>query len=457
MRVPLLIAVVLLTRLANAQAGRGVTVSGVVRDSTVGAPLAGALVQILADSVSAVPRTVVADSTGRYRIDGVTRGRYLIQFIHPMLDSLTLEPILKAFTVAGDRPMEFDLGIPSGRQLRPLFCGAQAARNSGGAFVGIVRDARDGKPIQGVSVVAEWVDLVIGRGGMGQRPSRLAAVTQANGWFALCGIPAPGSVSVHARRGTDTTDLIEISMPDGGFARRDFYVGASTTGASGRLSGRVVNERGGTLAGAIVGLPRGPQTRTDGAGEWTLSNLPPGTRMLEVRAIGYYPVRRAVDVVPDAPSVHVALSTFESVLDTVRIRATGIGAADQGAFEQRRRAMGMGRFISDADIQKRNPTETSDIFKSIPGVYVGDEIKMRNAFASAVTQTEDCKPAFFIDGVPVAIGSTGALDGWISPQNILAIEIYPDVPPPQFQVALSGCGSIVIWSKRRSPARKPPS
>jgi hypothetical protein len=267
-------------------------------------------------------------------------------------------------------------------------------------------------------------------------------------------------VSIHARRGADTTDLIEITMPAGGFARRDLYVGSSPSGA--RLSGRVVNERGAPLSGAVVGLPRIAQTRTNASGEWTLTGLPSGTRMLEVRAIGYYPIRRAVDVVPDAPPVRVALSTFESVLDTVRIRATGVGAADQGGFEQRRRSSGSGRFLSDADIQKRNPTETSDLFRSVPGLYVGTKITMRSAFASAVTGAGDCAPTVFLDGMPLPpLGMDSALntmdlDSWISPQNILAIEIYPDTPPPQFQLALSGCGSIVIWSKRKLPTRKPP-
>jgi hypothetical protein len=46
------------------------------------------------------------------------------------------------------------------------------------------------------------------------------------------------------------------------------------------------------------------------------------------------------------------------------------------------------------------------------------------------------------------------LDGWLRPTDISSIEVYPDAPPPQFQVALSGCGSVVIWTKRRASRRK---
>jgi hypothetical protein len=214
------------------------------------------------------------------------------------------------------------------------------------------------------------------------------------------------------------------------------------------------------LRGAIVHLPRLAQTRTDSGGQWTLNDLPPGTRMLEVRAIGYYPARRPVDVVPDAAPVRVALATFESVLDTVRIRASGIGSEGLAGFDQRRRSSGMGRFLSEADIARRNPTETSDIFRSVSGVYLGDDIKMRGGFASAQEGSNgECTPNVFLDGMrmpTVSVLTPMELDSWVNPARISAIEIYPDVPPPQFQVALSGCGSIVIWTKRIGAVKKPP-
>jgi hypothetical protein len=460
MRVPFIVAGLMVAGLAQAQTApiRATTVTGVVRDSSTGAPLSGALVQLAPDTANAVPRTVVADSAGHYGFDHVGRGRYLIGFFHPMLDSLTLEPILKELIVAGNVPVEFDLGIPSGGRLRPLFCGSQA--RTGGAFVGVVREASDGQPVSGASVVAEWVDLVIGRGGVSQHASRLATTTKENGWFALCGVPAPGVLNVSARHGADTTDLIDVTMSNGGFARRDLYVAPARTG--GRLSGRVVTERGTAVSGAIIGLPRVGQTRSDSSGAWTLTGLPPGTRMLEVRAIGYYPVRRPVDVVPDALPVRVAMATFESVLDTVQIRASGIGSEGLSGFGQRRRSSGMGRFLSEADIQRRNPTETSDLFRSVSGVYVGDSIMMRGAFASAQQGSNgECNPNVFLDGMrmPTVSGLTATeLDSWVNPARIAAIEIYPDAPPPQFQVALSGCGSIVIWTKRMTtPPRKPPA
>jgi hypothetical protein len=439
------VAAALLSDIAQAQR---ITVSGTVRDSIAGAPLAGAIVQLVADSANSIPRMAVSDSTGRYRIDDVVPGRYIISFLHPLLDSLTLEPILHSLAVAGDRAVTYNLATPAGSRLRNVFCGS----TPGGVVVGVVRDSRDGQPLAGASVTAEWVDLVIARGGMMNSPSSRVATTNANGWFALCGVPGPGNLSVHASRGADSTDRIDVSVPSGLFARRELFLGASP--GNGILRGRVVNANGAALGGAIVSVARGLRTRTDGDGEWSLEGVPFGTRILDVRAIGYYPDRRPVDVLPSMPSVLVRMATFESVLDTMKISASMLRGADEGGFEQRRRSSGSGRFLTEQDIRRRAPTEISDIFKSVSGVYhtpdgINSSVKMRSAFGSFGGGDGRCDPNVFIDGnsIPAAVSD---LDGWLRPTDISSIEVYPDAPPPQFQVALSGCGSIVIWTKRRT-------
>jgi hypothetical protein len=447
-RIPLVIAAALLSEVAGAQSGRaragGVTITGIVMDSVARAPLVGAMVQLVSSDSAGVPRTSVTDSGGRYRIDDVGRGRYLVGFFHPMLDSLTLQPILREVEVAGNLSLRIDLGTPSGARLRGAFCGARAA-GSGGALVGVVRNATDADPVAGATVTAEWMDLELGKRSAIQRPARLTTTTAANGWFALCGVPGPGTVALHVQRTADTSDRVEVDVPADGFARRELYIGAG----SGRMSGRVVTVRGAPIEGAIVGMPRGTRTRTSAQGDWTIADLPFGTRVLEVRAIGYYPGRAAVNVVPDAPAVRIELATFEAVLDTVRIRTTSIRTLDGGGFEERRRSQGSGRFLSEDDIRRRAPIQTSDLFRAVPGLRVQPDITMRGAFAQP-GEMGDCTPAVFLDGRPLPQVSslrTDDIDIGVRPGEIWGIEIYPDAPPPQFQVAQSGCGSIVIWTK----------
>src|SRR5262249_21734225 len=151
---------------------------------------------------------------------------------------------------------------------------------------------------------------------------QLAATSAGNGWFAICNVPSSGTFFLTAGHGADTTDLLELEMPPGGFLRRDLHVGRVAVGDSsgparpsrhgeGRVRGTVVAQVDGRpLNGALVGIVDGPQTRTNDRGEWNLIGAPSGTRMLEIRALGYYPTRRPVDVIDGAPPIRIALPTL---------------------------------------------------------------------------------------------------------------------------------------------------
>jgi hypothetical protein len=458
---------------ATTPAFSGATVSGVVRDSIGRAPLAGAIVQLVsADGVTRAGRTVMADSLGRFTIADVPDGRYALGFFHPMLDSLGLEPTLREVSVGGRQPVRADLATPSPARLRGAICGAAALTDSSGVVVGVVREARDGEPAAGTEVIGTWNELSFTATGLVRTTPRLVATTKEKGWFALCGVPSAGLMALSASRGSDSTDVIDLQVPADGFLRHDLYLGAAQTTVSaapldtaaradtlapaprrlrtgdGRLAGTVVSavERQ-PLAGARVGIAGGPQTRANERGEWTLVNVPGGTRTLEVRAVGYYPQRRSVNVVAGAPPVRVALSTLKAVLDTVRVTAARVRDRHRSGFEDRRRT-GHGRYITLEDIARRNPVVTSDLFRTIPGLRVdraefGDvAVSMRGTFS------ERCAPNVYIDGQYMPLVGAEDIDSWVRPEDISAIEVYAGTSvPPQFQQGLSGCGSIVIWTK----------
>ena len=466
----------LLARLAVAQAPETTaprtTVSGVVHDSLARRPLAGSVVQLVAvDAPVPLARTAIADSLGRFALADVPVGRYLLGFLHPMLDSLGVEPPVREVNVAGGRPVRADLGIPSATRLRLVICGQSSSADSGAFVMGVVRDARDGHPVAGVSVAVMWAELSFGSQGLTRHFPRRVATTAANGWFALCNIPSAGMIGLSAGRGADSTDLIDVDVPAERFLRRDLFLGparAAVTGdastrrrtGDGQLSGVVVSATAGTpLPGAQVSIRDGPQTSVNERGEWTLLGAPFGTRMLEVRAIGYYPERRAVDVVTGAAPIRTELSTMRSVLDTVTVTAR-LNQLNMRGFEERRRTSGTGRFLTPEDIARRNPIVASDLFRMVPGIAVerselGDTyIAMRGTFA------ETCRPAVYLDGHLMSDLSADDIDGWVKPREIAGIEIYVGpVVPPQFSTGMAGsvtgevCGSIVIWTKMRSPSK----
>lgn len=479
---PLVILFIVPASPAGAQAAGertpGVRVSGTVHDSVAHASLVGAWVQ-LASADSAVQargaRTAISDSLGRYAFDDVPEGRYRLGFFHAVLDSLGVELPLRDLTVRRGRPARADLAVPSGGTLRALICGVRSPHDSGvvvsgGAVIGVVRDARNEAPVENVTVSGEWLEISFRTQGIDRRRPRVVVTTGANGWFALCNAPASGNVFLRASRGADSTDLIEAAVPIEGFLRRDLYLGAARTqvvrdttprpdslalrprivrSGEGRLSGTVLSaDYRRPLAGAIVHLSDGPTARADERGAWTLVNAPLGTRVLEVRSVGYYPDRRAVHVVGGMPPVQVALSTFKSVLDTVKIIANVSADRHGSGFEERKRT-GLGRYLTGKDLERRGAIFTSDAFRNLPGTRLGLResgervILVRSAFG------EWCKPSVHIDGMYLWDNLTVEdIDGMVSLRYVKAIEVYNEATTPiEFQRAMTGCGTILIWTK----------
>lgn len=475
MRFRLLLLVVLLARPAAAQVpdttsgAPGTIVSGVVLDSISGAPLVGAIVQLVAaDNIAGLVRTDTSDALGWFMFGDVGRGRYLLGFLHPLLDSLGVEAPLREVHVVGRLPLRTDLAIPSPWRLHAAICGEQSARDSAAVVVGVVRNALDLAPAPDVAVTGEWLEFSVSREGFTRRTRRVVATTTATGWFALCGVPSPGTTAIIASHGADSTGVVEIAVSAEPFVRRDLYIyiGATRTvtlaestrpadasgvqpprsrAGEGRVDGTVIAAARGTpLAGAQVKITGGPETRANDRGEWTLIDVPSGTQALEVRALGYYPERRPVHVVEGAPPVHVALSTLDAVLDTVRVTATR-GDRYQSGFAERRR-MGIGTYLDAEDIARRAPTVASDILRSVAGIRMEiGTIMMRSSALG------DCSPVLYINGryVP-AMGPVleiEDIDAWVRPHELAGVEVYFDAVPPQFQQTHSGCGSIVIWTK----------
>ncbi|MEJ7760776.1 MAG: carboxypeptidase regulatory-like domain-containing protein [Gemmatimonadaceae bacterium] len=459
------------------------TVSGLVRDSVARTPLVGAIVQLVAaEGGAAINRTAVSDSIGRFSLSDVPNGRFMLGFFHPMLDSLGVDAPLREVNVDGQRVVRADLAIPSPARLRAAICGAKPASKSDVFLIGIVRNAQDGAPVAGARVKGEWLELSFRRDGLARRIPSLVATTGTNGWFAMCNLPSDGTIELVANRGADSTAVIEVQVPAEGLLRHDLYIGAAgaafaaglvtTTNApvagvtsgenavagpsrtvrrgNGRLSGTVVATAGGKpLAGAQVSLTDGPEARTNERGEWTIVQAPGGTRMLEVRAVGYYPERRRVDVVTSATPIHLTLSTLKTVLDTVKILASRrVYDRDRNGFQHRRRA-GLGRYLTAEDISRQRPIVTSDLFRNMSGVRVASgataldrQILVRGNMA------EWCSPSIYLDGHNVGGLTAEDIDVWVDPDDVGGIEIYPGLgTPPEFQQGMNNCGSILIWTK----------
>lgn len=453
------VAVIALTLLLTGGAGAQASISGTVLDSLTKRPLMGAAVQIVsADGSGRFTRTVHADSLGRYSVSDVPIGRYLVGFLHPLLDSLGMEPPLREVAILGPAPLRADMGTPSARGMRAAICvntREGRASDSSAVIIGLVRSAKTGEPIAGAQVVGEWHEMTFTAGRIENRRPRVVATSGPNGWYALCDVPSPGFVGVSANRGADSTQRLEVQVPSERFLRRDLYVSARGTIATTRLTGTVIAAVGNRpVPNAVVSFGPGLEARTNERGEWAVAEVQIGTRMLDVRALGFYPDRRAFDVVPGAAPVQLSLLTLRHVLDTARITAARVSNLHMRGFEERRQSTGIGHFMTAQEIARRRPSVLSDVLRLVPGMRFersgndGAEtmILMRGTFG----MEEKCSPEIFIDNRFLGYLSGEDLDMAVRPNDVAGIEVYPaSMAPAEFNrgMASSHCGVIVIWTK----------
>jgi hypothetical protein len=419
-----------------------------VHDSLAGRPLAHAIVQLVSSpDPMALSRSGETDSLGRATFRDVPPGRYSLGFMHEVLDDIGLEAPLREIEVAAGDQRRVELGVPSEAGIRDAVCGRRPAGDSAATFLGIVRNPSDRAPLAGVAVSAEWIEIAFSASGIRQQVPRITATTGANGWFALCGLPA-GTVAITAHAGADSTDRLDFELKPGEVRRRGLFVGG---GGTGRVQGRVVTaDSARALPGARVSSVRGQAAVADARGDWSLAGIPLGTRMVEFRAVGYYPERRPVDVLADATSVEVALATFQAVLATVRVEASRIERGDMGAYVERQRKGGMGRFFYAERIMGMAPVRTSDLLRTMPGFLGDGTLQMKGNFSDGAGNFDvNCSAEVYIDGHLMRGIEAEELDALVEPENIYGMEVYStgSPRPQQFSQGLGGCGALVIWQK----------
>lgn len=443
-------------------------IQGVVYDSVNARPLGRATVQIVSTTAPSLSRAVIADSLGRFRIDSLDTGMWLLGVQHPLLDSLGIEQLSRVVNVTDRGTARTTLAVPSARALITRVCGAATAADASGFVRGTLRDASSGMPIAKGFVQVKWIDLMITKRGTERTIEEVDATADENGQFVACGVPTDGFVQLRAWRGTDSSGVLQLITPTHGILPRDFYIGASSrvmltvSAASvdsagdslsavtvmvargiGQLQGSVRRKGGPPVGGARVAVRgSGLEFTTGEDGTFRLSALPLGTFTLETRAVGFAPHEEPIDILANTtPIASVALDRL-TMLDTVKIKAR-YRAVGLEAFEKRRRS-GFGRYLGPDDIEKRNAFRLSDLFVTMPSVRVvnasdGDQILMRgNGFQRY------CTPTFFIDGMRTFGGTE-----FVMASSVRAIEVYTSSTAPVEFTDLNGCGSIVVWTGRR--------
>ncbi len=200
------------------------------------------------------------------------------------------------------------------------------------------------------------------------------------------------------------------------------------------------------IAGALVELvdvetgTRAGRVESDSLGTFVFPPLAAGSYTLTIGSFGYSELSR--DLVLDARvDTEVTASLVPEAMDleplvvTVERRTSAV----MQDFE-RRRALGMGSFITREDIERRRPHQVTDLFRTIAGIRV---VPDRNGDARLLLHG-GCTPKLYIDGVASYEGTS--LDMILHPDDVEAVEIYTTATtPPQY--ARGACGVLVVWTR----------
>ncbi len=426
---------------------------GTVFDSASTQWLGGATVQLVDAANPSNVRSATAATNGRFTIDSVAAGVYLIGFFHQRLDQLAIEAPLFRLNITTSDELEVPLAIPSAETIITTRCGAGDPEQPMGLYLGFVRSAATNQQVAAARVRAQYTEVTVGPRGVERRsPSRFGSSTD-DGMFALCGVPRNAPITARAYAGTDSTGFIELRVPRNGLLVRDLTLGSTGKG-TGVLRGLVKSVSGQQLSNARVVLwgASGNGTNTS-SGQYTLEGLPTGTQMVEARAIGYQPMRLVVDIpATDAATADIALETLVATVDTVRVR--GDRVSNQMAEFEKRRRTGFGSFIDENQLNARSPIFMADIFRGVVGVQiVSGQSAQGRVLMRGGTNGGTCAPAVFLNGMNVPVPD-GNLDAIMNSQEIMAVEVYSRTAsiPPQFD-SRNGCGSIVVWTGARKTRR----
>jgi len=442
--------------LAAAQ-GSGV-LRGVVFDSLIrSTPLEGA--EIWIEGTNLMARS---DAAGRFELSALAPGRYVLTVYHPMLDSAGLSvPPVAVDVVAGDSNT-VALATPSPAQAHHLLCPQDPLRQAG-SVVGVVHNAADGKLIPAATVSAHWTSYDIG-GGVGVRSAQrtIEAKSDASGHVLLCGLPIDVALVIQGQAEGGSAGMVIVDLAGRAFARASIEL--AVVPITGSIKGVVRNRNGSLVPGAtIVVLGSDASVQADEFGRYSLNSVTVGSRILEAHALGYQ-AGRAQTTVRQSPGQQVDIVVGDSVavLEPVTVVGTYEPYLAHVGFT-RRSHTAQGHFLDTTAIAKSGALRFEELFRMVPGVQLRPngtgmlvELQRGQGEINSASIGNYCPPMYFIDGVYYPLPPLQTQSVPVGPSEILGIEVYSNLfsAPPQFQRRGSGCGVILIWTKRGTPRQR---
>jgi hypothetical protein len=331
------------------------------------------------------------------------------------------------------------------------------------SIVGNAVDARTGLPIENAAVAVDWDDLTLNHGTLRTTHHQAKVSGDTTGRFSMCGLPIESPLTLRISASGFRDIESDFALPVDGLLRHTFRLAeeklATGTGA---IRARVVDDTGRAMTtGKATIASLGRRVNID-SGKISFSGLPSGTWVVDVRAIGYERAVVLLDTDEPGPPKTIRMDRAVTMLDPVSVveKSMGQDRKTLNDIALRMRTAG-GSLILASDLALRNATRPSDPLPSARGFFVGKgTLAYETRRSSALTPCRSTQPdtvrkqgakeiAVYLDGTRMP-GGIQVVNRLVPPEDILAIEAYPDVISAPFLWRTNdACAVVAFWTKKR--------
>ena len=437
-------------------------VAGTVFDST-GTGVPGVRVSLRG---SGVPTRT--DSAGRFRIDGVVPGTYIIEAQTDALAATGMREF--SYVTAADPRSDVVLRVPSDAQVVAGRCANLDPRRGmlGGDLLRM-----DSLPPASALLTIEWDEFQTPTNEIVRRGRAVDVSTDARGFFHVCDVPLRTTLVIRATAEGHESPADSVRLaPE---TRFDFTsLRLTQSGASFVLMGRVLADLDATpIENAEVSIPAlGKRVMTSADGAFLIRDITEGIQEINVRRLGYRHGRAWVNFGAARMVERNFLLGRATALDTIAVTAQ----RSMEGFEERK-TVGLGHFVTRAQLEKAENFDLSTVLARLPGmrlIRVGaaayavsgrsnaDSFVLQQQFCNRIRfegrapdppQDCACFAQVYLDNVLLYGAAAGEMVPDINNIPVIAIEAMeyysgPSQAPVQFARLNSNCGILVIHTRR---------
>jgi hypothetical protein len=225
--------------------------------------------------------------------------------------------------------------------------------------------------------------------------------------------------------------------------------------------GRVLDAESGDPIGTVevrlVGEGESLVRLSDGEGAFLFPRVQPGTYEVVLMHLAYGTQADTIEVRRGellSYEARLVMEPIELAPLAVTVQRRAVSPMLLGFYERMSMDMG-GHFITREDIKRRQPHRISQMIGEAPGTRV--RCPGGGCYVVFARYERDprgaCRPAVYVDRMYMGGGRNAppaGVDEFVIPTEVEAVEVYdgPGSLPAAFGGSGSGCGAIVIWTRR---------